>query len=95
MSRAFVNEDAGQEPEPDYRLPEPDSPLFDGAAALALIRGADQGDTRGAERATGARWGEPRLVPHVEELLQRAEAEDDMRLRQLCRRFIRAAEKLG
>ncbi len=94
MSRAFVNEDAQEDRGPEYRLPDPDSPLFDEAAALALIRGANEGDTRGAERATGCRWGEPRLVPHVEALLARAEDEDDLRLGQLARRFLRAAGRL-
>lgn len=94
MSRAFVNEDAQEDRGPEYRLPEPDSPLFDEAAALALVRGANQGDTRGAERATGCRWGEPRLVPHVEALLERARQEDDARLEQLARRFLRASASL-
>ena len=94
MSRAFVNEDAERDPPPDYRLPEPDSPYFDEAAAWALIQGADAGDTRSAEDATGCRWGEPRLTPHVEAILAQAEETDDLRVGQLARRFLRAAKKL-
>lgn len=91
MSRAFVNEDAAGGPEPRYDLPEPDSPVFEEAAAWALIQGADQGDSRGAERATGLRWGEPRLVPHVRTILKRAQEEDQTRVAQLARRYLRAA----
>lgn len=94
MSRAFVNEDAGQQPEPRYGLPDPDSPYFDEAAAWALIQGADEGDSLSAQHATGCRWGEPRLVPHVERILARAEAEDNLRLMQLARRFLRRAAQL-
>lgn len=95
MSRAFVNEDAGATPEPTYHLPEPDSPYFDEAAAWALLQGADAGDSLGAERATGCPWGEPRLVPHVESILERAEREDNRRLAQLARRFLRKARELA
>lgn len=91
MSRAFVNEDAGGRQEPRYDLPDPESPYYEEAAAWALIQGADQGDSRSAERATGYRWGEPALVPHVRKILERAEEEDQMRVRQLARRFLRAA----
>lgn len=91
MSRAFVNEDAAEGPEPKYSLPEPDSPYFDEAAAWALIQGANLGDTRGAEDATGCRWGEARLVPHVEKILEEARERDNLRLEQLARRYLRAA----
>lgn len=94
MSRAFVKEDAGDDRGPEYRLPEPDSPYFDEAAAWALMQGADEGDTRSAEGATGCRWGEPRLVPHVEAILARARAEDEMRLEQLAKRFLREAKRI-
>ena len=90
MSRAFVKED-DFEPDADYRLPEPESPYFDEAAAVALLKGANAGDTRSAEIATGYRWGEARLVPHMEALLAQAEEKDDMRQAQLARRFLRAA----
>lgn len=95
MSRAFVNEDAAQGPEPKYDLPEPDSPYFDEAAAWALIEGANLGDTRGAEDATGCHWGEARLVPHVQEILEQAREQDNLRLEQLARRYLRAAKRGG
>jgi hypothetical protein len=91
MSRAFVNEDANAPREPTYSLPDPDSDYYDEAAALALLDGANQGNTRSAEHATGYRWGEPCLVEHVRAILERAEAEDDLRAAQLARRFLRAA----
>lgn len=90
MSRAFVKEDREERPR-EYPLPAPGSPGFDDARAWALIVGADEGDTRGAELATGCRWGEPVLVPHVDAILKRAEAEGRARVAQLCRRFLRAA----
>ncbi len=95
MSRAFVNEDAAQMPEPDYRLPDPDSPYFDEAAAWALIQGADAGDTRSAELATGYNWGEPKLSVHVEAILERGVEEDNLRLEQLARRYLAAAKRAG
>lgn len=91
MSRAFTKEDDSL-PEPDYRLPDPESEYYDEAAAWALIQGADAGDTRSAELATGYRWGEPGLVPHVETILEQATAEDQLRVAQLARRFLRAAQ---
>lgn len=91
MSRAFVNEDAGAAPEPDYRLPDPDSPYFAEAAAWALIQGADEGDSRSAEDATGYRWGDPGLVPEIEKILAQAEEQDQDRVAQLARRFLRTA----
>jgi len=60
VSRAFVKED-DSEKDPEFRLPDPDSPYYDEAAAWALIQGADEGDSRSAERATGAA-GEERVV---------------------------------
>ena len=73
MSRAFVNEDAGSDPPPKFNLPEVDSPYYDEAAAWALIQGADEGDSVSAEMATGCRWGEPRLAPHMRKILMEAE----------------------
>lgn len=70
MSRAFVKED-DYEQEPEYRLPEPDSPYYAEAAAWALIQGADAGDGRSAELATGFRWGDPALVAEVESILEK------------------------
>ncbi|MFQ5702896.1 MAG: hypothetical protein ACE5HT_02630 [Gemmatimonadales bacterium] len=90
MSRAFVNEDA-EGPEPSYILPERDDPGFDEAAALALIEGWNQGDLRSAELATGYSWGEKKLVAHVERILERAREQQDERLEQLAKRFLRAS----
>lgn len=93
MSRAFVNEDAGSAPDPEYRLPDPESPYYLEAAAWALIQGADQGDSRGAEQATGYRWGDPLLAAEVEKILAEAEAQEQTRVAQLARRFLREAER--
>lgn len=90
MSRAFVNEDAGQNlPGPKYDLPPRDDPSFDAAAARALLEGARIGDTMSAEEATGLRWGDPRLAPHVERLVADAVRERDDRLEQVGRRFLK------
>ena len=91
MSRAFVKEDGGTEPEPRYSLPDPESPYYEEAAAWALLQGADQGDSRSAELATGMRWGEPRLIPPVQEILAEAERDGQERVAQLARRVLRAA----
>ena len=91
MSRAFVNEDAAGGPDPDYRLPDPDSPYFEEAAAWALIQGADQGDSRGAEDATGYRWGDPLLADEVAKILEQAEQDGQDRVAQLARRFLSEA----
>ena len=91
MSRAFVNEDA-EGREFDYNLPDRDDPGFDEAAAWALIEGWNQGDLHGAELATGFKWGEPRLLPHIERILNRAEEQHDERIEQLAERFIRRAK---
>lgn len=90
MSRAFVNEDAGGSgPRRDYHLPERDDPDFDRVAARVLLEAARAGETASAEDATGYRWGEPRLAPHVRRILIEAETEGDDRLEQLARRFLR------
>lgn len=91
MSRAFVNEDAAGGPEPEYRLPDPESPYYREAAAWALIEGADQGDSRGAEHATGYRWGDPLLAAEVRAILAQAEESGEDRVAQLARRFLREA----
>jgi hypothetical protein len=93
MSRAFVNEDAAGGPEPEYRLPDPASPYFREAVAWALIQGADAGDSRGAEQATGYRWGDPLLVREVEQIMADAEEQGQDRVAQLCRRFLREARR--
>lgn len=92
MSRAFVKDD-DHEPEPEFRLPDPDSPYYPEAAAWALIQGADEGDSRSAELATGYRWGDPALTKHVERILQRAEEEGEDRVAQLARRFLGSARR--
>jgi hypothetical protein len=92
MSRAFVKEDAGDLPE-RYSLPDRSDPGFNLAAARALLRGADQGDTAAAEAATGFYWGDPALTSEIERI--RAEAEEDghERLEQLAERFLRRAAR--
>ena len=94
MSRAFVNEDAAFEREPRYVLPARDSEHFDRAAALALIEGANVGNRRSAEEATGYRWGEPRLAGEMRIILEEAESRNDARVAQLARRFLRRADEM-
>jgi hypothetical protein len=90
MSRAFVNDDADSVvPKRDYHLPARDDPAYDVAAAQALLEAARIGETASAEQATGYFWGEPRLAPHVRELLAAAERSGDDRLEQLARRFLK------
>ncbi len=88
MSRAFTKEDPS-EPERRFYLPKPDDPGYDAAAAQALIDGANVGDSFSAEQATGYRWGEPKLRPHVERILAEARKAGDERLIQLAERFLR------
>jgi len=90
MSRAFVKED-DHEKEPDFRLPDPESPYYDEAAAWALIQGADEGNSRSAELATGYRWGDAALTEHIRAILAKAENDGEDRVAQLSRRFLRAA----
>lgn len=90
MSRAFVKEDQDDRP-PEYGLPEPGSPGYRAACAWALITGANQGDSRSAELATGCKWGDVQLAPHVRRILKRAETHDEWRIAQLCKRFLKAA----
>ena len=89
MSRAFVDEDAGGQDAARYTLPDRADPGYDLAAARALLRGADQGDTVGAEAATGYYWGDPALFSHVERLLLEAREDRNDRLEQLAERFLR------
>lgn len=93
MSRAFINEDAAGGQEARYPLPERNDPGYDRAAARALLSGADQGDTAGAEAATGYFWGDPALVPQVERILAEAREDGDDRLEQLAERFLRASAR--
>jgi len=87
MSRAFIKEDAGG-PERRYSLPARSDPGYDAAAALALLEGANAGDSYSAELATGYRWGEPQLRPYVERILADARAAANERLQQLAERFL-------
>jgi hypothetical protein len=93
MSRAFINEDAGAGEAPRFALPSRDDPAFDGAAARALLRGADLGDTASAEAATGYYWGEPKLRSLVERIRDEALEDGDERLEQLAERFLRASAR--
>jgi len=95
MSRAFINEDADAGNAPRFPLPGRDDPTFDLAAARALLRGADLGDTASAESATGYYWGEPRLRPLVERILLEARQDDNERLEVLAERFLRVRAKPG
>jgi hypothetical protein len=90
MSRAFVNEDAGQWGNPGRRfdLPDRDDPGFDKAAAEAMLEAAREGDTGAAEMATGYYWGEEKLKPYVRDILARVHDEDDERMIQLAERFL-------
>jgi hypothetical protein len=94
MSRAFVREDR-DEPEMRFTLPARRDRGFDAAAAFALIEAARVGMTSAAEEATGYRWGEARLQPHVQRLLDQEEAlpeaQRDDRLIRLARRFLKSA----
>jgi hypothetical protein len=94
MSRAFVNEDAGAAPE-RYPLPPRDDPSYQLAAARALLRGADLGDTPGAEAATGYYFGDPSLRREVEQILAEAAESGNERMEQLAERFLRRISGRG
>ena len=94
MSRAFVKEDDGDaRPRRTFGLPPRRDRSFDAAAALALLEAARDGYTADAEEATGYRWGEPHLRPHVTKLMEkelaRPESEQDRRFIQMAKRFLR------
>lgn len=92
MSRAFApKDDPPDPPRACYSLPERDDPGYDRAAAKALLHGASVADTATAEEATGYRWGEPALIPHVECLLADARRRGDDRLEQVAERFLNSA----
>lgn len=94
MSRAFVRDDAdGPAPEDRYRLPSPDDPGFEEAVAGALLQGANEGDSMGAEEATGYLWGDRRLVPIMTRLREEAIEREDDRTETLANRFLRAAQR--
>lgn len=90
MSRAFVREDSGFVPPGRFGLPARDDPAFNAAAARALLEAARDANTESAEAATGYRWGEPCLRPHVRRILAEAEA---LREEEQDRRFIRVARR--
>jgi hypothetical protein len=94
LSRAFVKEDSDG-PAPRYHLPKREDPGFDAAAAMALLEGANVGDSLSAQVATGYRWGEPKLAPHVEKILSEATAGGQDRLAELAQRFLKAARDLS
>ena len=92
MSRAFVNEDGPTlDPRLKYPMPGRDDPGYDEAAARALLKGADEGDSDTAEIATGYRFGDPRLVPWIRRLLLDAREAGNERQEQLAERFLRRA----
>lgn len=89
MSRAFVNEDAGEGGRRrQFALPPRDDLGYDEAAAEALLEAARDGETGSAEQATGYYWGERRLRPYVERIRDRARRDHDERLEQLAHRFL-------
>jgi hypothetical protein len=92
MSRAFVKED-DDEKEPEFRLPDHGTTYYDEAAAWALIQGADEGNTKGAEVATGYDWGDPLLTKPMAAILKQAEVEGQDRVAQLARRYLKAAAR--
>lgn len=92
MSRAFVKDDAdGPSPHDRYRLPPPEDPGFEQAVARALLQGANEGDSMGAEEATGYLWGDQRLVLIMSRLRDDAIRMEDDRMESLANRFLRAA----
>jgi hypothetical protein len=95
MSRAFVREDADERTlEPRFTLPPRRHPSFPAAAALALLDAAYAGYTSAGEAATGHEWGDPALADEVRRILKaeeaRPETEQDRRLIQVARRYLRA-----
>lgn len=91
MSRAFVKEDGGDfEPTRAFGLPPVEDPSYDAAATLVLLEAARDGHLDEAERATGYRFGDAHLKPHVESFLAKElENPDDRR----DRRFVRVAKR--
>jgi hypothetical protein len=90
MSRALVKEDTDG-PEPQYNLPKRGHPDYDEASAWALIEGANVGDSRSAELASGYAWGDPQLIPHIEAIKAKAIEQDDERIETLANRYLRTA----
>jgi hypothetical protein len=95
MSRAFVREDADDHtPEMKFTLPPRRHPRFRAAAALALLDAAYAGQVSAGEEATGYSWGDVALRDEVQRILDgeegRPELEQDRRLIQVARRYLRA-----
>jgi hypothetical protein len=95
MSRAFVREDdADHTPKLRFSLPPRRHPSFVAAAAMALLDAAYAGQTAAGEAATGHAWGDPALAAEVRRILaaeeERPELEQDRRLIQVARRYLRA-----
>jgi len=94
MSRAFVKDEAdGPDPQARYRLPPADDPGFEEAVARALLRGANEADSAGAEEATGYLWGDSRLVGMMTRLRDEAMERGDDRMETLADRYLRAAQR--
>lgn len=94
MSRAFVKEDDGDNrPRRTFGLPSRRDRSYPAASALAILEAARDGYTEDAEDATGYRWGDPALKPHVQKLmekeLERPADEQDRRFIQVARRYLR------
>ena len=96
MSRAFVKEDDDEyEPVHTFALPATGSPGYGAAAARVLLEAARDNITSQAESATGYPWGHRDLIPFVQAILLELEAapfeEQDRRLMQVARRYLRSA----
>lgn len=96
MSRAFVKEDTDDNtPTLRFTLPRRRDPGFPAAAAMALLDAAYAGQTGAGEEATGYRWGDPALAGEVRRIMEEEEAlpelEQDRRLVQVARRYLRAS----
>ncbi|HUG40185.1 MAG TPA: hypothetical protein VMM12_06865 [Longimicrobiales bacterium] len=95
MSRAFVKEDGGDfQPTRAFGLPPVEDPSYDAACTLVLLEAARDGHVDEAERATGYRFGDAHLKPHVQALLDKELARDeegrDRRFVGLARRWLRS-----
>jgi hypothetical protein len=97
MSRAFVREDdEDNTPALRFSLPPRGHPSFPAAAAMALLEAAYAGQSAAGEEATGYEWGDPKLAAEVRRIMEaeasQPEHEQDRRLLQVARRYLRAAE---
>ena len=94
MSRAFVNEDAGQDQDPRYDLPERDSSFYDEAAAWASAGRREHRQHAECRNGYGISMGRTDCsCPSWKGFLEQAERDDNLRLAQLAKRYIRAAAK--